>query len=112
MDSLASLALATEAPTPALLNRAPQGRNDYIISRKMTKHIWIMSVYMSFIVFFLVFQGENFIPEEEGYEPQVDGYIQAGRKFTLDGEPLREPFEAKYGVSRHYTIVFTVFVFL
>lgn len=112
MDSLASLALATEEPTNALLNRAPQGRHEYIISRKMTKHIWIMSVYMSFIVFFLVFQGENFIPEDEGYVPQVDGYIYPGRKFTLDGVPLWEPLEHTYGISRHYTIVFTVFVFL
>lgn len=112
MDSLASLALATEEPTDELLKRAPQSRTDYIISRKMTKHIWIMSTWMSFIVFFLVFQGENFIPEEEGYVPQVDGYIQPGRKYTLDGEPLWEPYEKLYGTSRHYTIVFTVFVFL
>jgi Ca2+ transporting ATPase len=55
MDSLASLALATEPPTDALLKRAPQSRDDYIISRKMTKHIWIMSLYMSFIVFLIVF---------------------------------------------------------
>jgi magnesium-transporting ATPase (P-type) len=85
MDSLASLALATEEPTSALLERAPQGRFDYIISRKMTKHIWIMSVWMSFIIFFIVFQGENFIPEEEGFVPQNDGYIAAGRMYTLDG---------------------------
>lgn len=69
MDSLASLALATEQPTDALLDRKPQGRDEYIISRKMTKHIWIMSVYMSTIVFGNVFWGENFIPEEPGYEP-------------------------------------------
>jgi P-type Ca2+ transporter type 2B len=67
MDSLASLALATEPPTDELLNRGPQGRDDYIISRKMTKHIWIMSVYMSIIVFSIVFAGETFIPEEVGF---------------------------------------------
>jgi len=69
MDSLASLALATEQPTDALLDWKPQGRDEYIISWKMTKHIWIMSVYMSTIVFGIVFWGENFIPEEPGYEP-------------------------------------------
>lgn len=67
MDSLASLALATEAPTMELLKWAPQSRNDYIISRKMTKHIWMMSVYMSIIVFGIVFLGENFIPEDADY---------------------------------------------
>jgi hypothetical protein len=35
----------------------------------MTKHIWIMSAYMSLIVFGIVFAGENFIPEEPGYQP-------------------------------------------
>jgi Ca2+ transporting ATPase len=39
MDSLASLALATEMPKPQLLLRAPQNRDDYIVSRKMIKHI-------------------------------------------------------------------------
>lgn len=33
MDSLASLALATEPPTKELLNRKPHKRDDYIISR-------------------------------------------------------------------------------
>lgn len=39
MDSLASLALATEPPRKELLERKPHGRDDYIISRKMFKHI-------------------------------------------------------------------------
>ena len=79
MDSLASLALATEPPTDALLDRAPQSRDDYIISRKMTKHIWIMSVYMSLIVFGIVFAGETFIPEDPLYTgPQLNGYVYPG----------------------------------
>jgi magnesium-transporting ATPase (P-type) len=39
MDSLASLALATELPTDALLKRPPYRKKEYIISRKMIKHI-------------------------------------------------------------------------
>jgi len=39
MDSLASLALATEMPSDALLNRPPYRRREYIISRRMVKHI-------------------------------------------------------------------------
>jgi Ca2+ transporting ATPase len=39
MDTLASLALATEPPTEELLNRKPHNRYEYIISRKMVKHI-------------------------------------------------------------------------
>lgn len=39
MDTLASLALATEPPTLELLERPPHSRFDYIVSRKMFKHI-------------------------------------------------------------------------
>jgi len=39
MDTFASLALATESPTEELLKRKPHKRTDYIISKKMFKHI-------------------------------------------------------------------------
>lgn len=39
MDTLASLALATEPPTMELLNRKPHSRTDYIVTKKMVKHI-------------------------------------------------------------------------
>jgi Ca2+ transporting ATPase len=112
MDSLASLALATEPPTMKLLEREPQGKDDYIINRKMVKHIMIMAIYQSIIVFIIVFAGEYLIPEADGYEPNLDGMIYPGRMFTFGGQPLWLNFEHAVGVSRHYTIVFTVFVFM
>ncbi|VDQ12693.1 unnamed protein product [Trichobilharzia regenti] len=39
MDTLASLALATEQPSPELLDRAPYGRTQPLISRQMAKNI-------------------------------------------------------------------------
>lgn len=39
MDALASLALATESPDPSLLDRKPHRRDDYIVNKKMFKHI-------------------------------------------------------------------------
>jgi Ca2+ transporting ATPase len=39
MDTFASLALATETPAPDLLLRKPHVRNEYIVSKKMFKHI-------------------------------------------------------------------------
>jgi Ca2+ transporting ATPase len=113
MDSLASLALATEPPTPELLEGPPYRRDEYIISRKMVKHILIMAIYQSIIVFVIVFAGEKFIPEDPNYHPrQPNGNIVAGRSYTFDGEPLYLKYEAEYGPSRHYTVVFTVFVML
>jgi len=45
MDSLGALALATEAPNAGLLERPPYRREEYIISRKMMKHIIAISIY-------------------------------------------------------------------
>jgi len=39
MDTLASLALATEPPHESLLLRKPHNRDDYIVDIKMGKHI-------------------------------------------------------------------------
>jgi len=45
MDSLGALALATEPPKKELLKRPPYRRDEYIISRKMVKHILGNSIY-------------------------------------------------------------------
>lgn len=58
MDTFASLALATEPPTDALLRRRPYGRNKPLISRTMMKNILGHAVYQLTVIFFLVFAGE------------------------------------------------------
>lgn len=63
MDTFASLALATEPPTDALLEREPHNRNEYIVSRKMFKHIIGQSIYQMIIILLFVFAGEKFLPE-------------------------------------------------
>lgn len=75
MDSLASLALATEPPKLSLLDRPPYARDEYIISKKMIKHILIMSFYQAAIVFIITFLGEKFIPEDQSYTPRNGKYI-------------------------------------
>jgi P-type Ca2+ transporter type 2B len=65
MDSLGSVALATEPPTLDLLKRKPQGRDEYIVSRKMVKHILGISFYQIIVMFTIVFAGEKFIREED-----------------------------------------------
>lgn len=65
MDSLASLALATEEPKADLLRRAPYRKTEYIVSPKMIKHILGMSMYQAVILFVFVFAGHKFIPEED-----------------------------------------------
>jgi magnesium-transporting ATPase (P-type) len=87
MDSLASLALATELPKEELLHRPPYRRDEYIISRKMVKHIIGMSIYQSIIIFMIVFAGEYFIPEDTDYLNN-DGMVFPGRLYDWNNEDL------------------------
>ncbi|MCJ8744349.1 hypothetical protein PDJAM_G00117550 [Pangasius djambal] len=89
MDTLASLALATEPPTEALLLRKPYGRNKPLISRTMMKNILGHAVYQLSVTFTLLFAGEKFFN------------IDSGRNAPLHAPP-----------SEHYTIIFNVFVMM
>lgn len=73
MDSLASLALATEEPKESLLKRPPYRKKEYIISPKMVKHILGMSLYQAVVLFVFVFAGFRFVTENVEYELDADG---------------------------------------
>lgn len=64
MDTLASLALATEIPSEELLERAPYGRTKPIIGRAMIKAITGHAIYQLTVIFYLIFAGEFFMLEE------------------------------------------------
>ncbi|XP_054910605.1 plasma membrane calcium-transporting ATPase 1a isoform X5 [Poeciliopsis prolifica] len=89
MDTFASLALATEPPTEALLLRKPYGRNKPLISRTMMKNILGHAVYQLATIFTLLFVGEKLFD------------IDSGRNAPLNAPP-----------SEHYTIVFNTFVLM
>jgi len=63
MDSLASLALATEEPKEDLLERPPYRKKEYIISQKMVKHILGQAFFQAIILFVFVFGGKYFLPD-------------------------------------------------
>ena len=64
MDSLASLALATETPKPELLQRPPYRKMEYIISQRMVKHILGQAIFQSIVILVVLFGGSGFIAEE------------------------------------------------
>lgn len=70
MDALASLALATESPTRDLLFRKPHKRDDYIVSKKMFKHIIGQSIYQLVILTILTFC-EFMIPESSDDQDNI-----------------------------------------
>ena len=59
MDTLASLALATELPSEELLNRKPYGRTKALISRTMLKNIAGHAIYQLVIIFTILFAGQS-----------------------------------------------------
>lgn len=60
MDTLASLALATEMPTAELLLRKPYGRRKPLISRTMWKNIIGQALYQLGVIFGILFLGMSF----------------------------------------------------
>jgi Ca2+ transporting ATPase len=66
MDTLASLALATELPTPDLLLRKPYGRTSPLISATMAKNILGQGLYQLVVVFGIMFYGEVLFDIDNG----------------------------------------------
>jgi len=116
MDSLASLALATELPKESLLLRKPQNRVDYIVSRKMIKHILGQAIWQCLVLFVFLFAGEFLIPESVEKYSWVgtnENMVHPGRAADWDGSELyTREMEEELGPSRHLTFIFTAFVFM
>ena len=89
MDTLASLALATEPPTDELLKRKPYGRTKPLISRTMMKNILGHAVYQIIVIFSILFLGPSLLNLEDGI-----------------------PREGNFKPSQHFTIIFNTFVLM
>lgn len=61
MDTLGSLALATEPPNELLLTRPPHERDEYIISKTMFKHILGQAAMQIILLVIFVFTGEKML---------------------------------------------------
>merc|ERR1711935_943421 len=61
MDSLASLALASEPPIDSLLDRPPVNRTDYIITKRMIANMMGQASYQLAVIMTLLFQGPDLL---------------------------------------------------
>jgi len=77
MDTLASLALATELPTEEMLKRKPYGRTKPLISRTMMKNIIGHAVYQLTIIFTVLFAGLSLPSVCSFHFPHIEGNIVA-----------------------------------
>mmetsp|Transcript_2783 Transcript_2783/g.4098 ORF Transcript_2783/g.4098 Transcript_2783/m.4098 type:complete len:1228 (+) Transcript_2783:74-3757(+) len=90
MDSLASLALASEPPTDELLRRNPVNRSKSIVTVRMWANMLGQAAYQLTIIMFLLFGG-----------PRVFGF------------PPGDQVEREEGInSEHYTFIFNSFVWM
>lgn len=88
MDTLASLALATEMPTEELLERKPYGRTKPLVSVTMTKNILGHAIYQITVILILLFVGDRLFDIDSGREQN-------------SGPP-----------TQHFTIIFNTFVMM
>jgi P-type Ca2+ transporter type 2B len=89
MDTLASLALATEPPAKDLLKRKPYGRNRPLISREMLRNIIFHGIYQLVVIFFILFVGPGMFD------------IESGISSVNNSKP-----------SQHFTMIFNSFVLM
>ncbi|EDQ88387.1 uncharacterized protein MONBRDRAFT_9247 [Monosiga brevicollis MX1] len=95
MDVFAALALATEPPTPELLDRAPYGRNKPLLSRIMLRQIFGHSFYQLVVLLLLIFYGDKMFN------------IQSGRRYDLTEQQKDDQI-----LTQHYSMVFNTFVWM
>ena len=74
MDSLGSLALATEPPYEELLKREPTKRNESIINGRMWKHIGIQSLIQIIVLLILYLIAPDFV-KEGNFVRKAENYI-------------------------------------
>jgi len=91
MDTLAALALATELPTPSLLDRGPYGRTASLISGPMASNIIAQALYQLTVLLFMLFIGDKFLP----------GNVESYKDITIHSPP-----------TKLFTMIFNTFLIM
>eukprot|EP00586_Coscinodiscus_wailesii_P015375 CAMPEP_0172518636 /NCGR_PEP_ID=MMETSP1066-20121228/290936_1 /TAXON_ID=671091 /ORGANISM="Coscinodiscus wailesii, Strain CCMP2513" /LENGTH=1283 /DNA_ID=CAMNT_0013301063 /DNA_START=107 /DNA_END=3958 /DNA_ORIENTATION=- len=97
MDSLASLALASEPPIEELLQRPPVNRSDNIVTKRMFFNMTGQAAYQLIVIMVLLFEGPELLGMDPGHLVEKDGGLGDGWKKQN---------------SRHYTLIFNAFVWM
>lgn len=114
MDTLASLALATEPPSEEVLNRPPFPMNSAIVSKvkpiflvlilqRMTKHILGEAVYQIAVICVFLFAGDKFLPS--GYTTDLTKYpydlFKENTKYKDQSEVWKALYKSDPGAMHH-----------
>lgn len=102
MDSLASLALATEPPTDVLLERPPYGKGKRLITRVMWFNMIGQAIYQ-LIVFFLILFSKSFVNDTLCGDDGDCGFYNPNN--AHDDDEAGDP-------TAHWTMLFNTFVLM
>ncbi|ETI49836.1 calcium-translocating P-type ATPase, PMCA-type [Phytophthora nicotianae P1569] len=139
MDTMGALALGTEAPTEALLDRRPYRKSAKLLGRCMVKNIIVQSIFQLLLVFLLLIYGAEQFGYHDGNKCVAWKYsvkssfptLSNGTCVTVNGDACwslacedyaKNSTVLDYPVDclkdtctaydyRHYTIIFNTFVF-
>lgn len=117
MDTFGALALATEKPVDALLERQPAKRGDSIINAAMWRNILGIGFYQVLVMLFILFFGAelwglDITPETPFYATASWKASWAAKGGSLEFAPYNLADEAATDMVRHYTMCFQAFVFM
>ena len=99
MDSLGSMALATEPPYEDLLKRPPTKKNEFIINGKMWKHIILQSIVQILLLVMLYQDAPKFIKEDNLIRLAENRLI----KYCFEKYPGKDPEHIIYGLKSKWT---------
>lgn len=115
MDSLASLALATEPPTEDLLLRMPYGIHESIIKRGMWVNMIGQAGYQLMITLIILFKGHVLFFDTAangGQEVSPEEYQDVQQLIFTDPLQLKIGWFAGCDKTQHYTLLFHAFVMM
>ena len=126
MDALAALALATEPPTLALLQRKPFGRNKRLLSNKMLRFIFGGAIYQVVVLFVTLYYGTTLFgsligvcgpDNERTLVPATGALVENTDMWTYGAGHCTNEKDLVSGntsstLTQHYTIIFNVFVLM
>jgi len=108
MDTFAALALATEPPSPTVLDRLPAHKNDVIVNAVMWRNIIGQALLQIVVLLVLMYKVRDYFgleyDDEDPFYPNEDDMAD-------NPKPEWKLFEATQKVEG-YTVVFQTFVFM
>ena len=112
MDTFAALALATEPPNPAVLDRKPAHRTDAIVNSVMWRNVIGQSIFQITVLLVLLFKGGDIFgiayEQSDPFYPTDKEMHSMATRAALLGWEEQEPTQK----VQMYSIIFQTFVFM